>query len=223
MTDTPVLFERLRPRTDALADFGFTKRAGGYEWHGILPKTRLEITVWISRNGKVSAALRDTRSGGSYILHRVAGASGKFVGLVRKEYEETLARIAASCFEKDIFKSALAKQVIRYAREKYGDELEYLWKTFPDNAVLRRKDTGKWYAVLLVVSPPKLGLAGTQPTDILDIRAHPQEVQTLADGKHYFPGYHMNKQHWLTVRLDGGVPIGEIFSRIDDSYALAVK
>lgn len=223
MTDASVIFERLRPRPGALARFGFTESADGYEWRGLLPKTRLEITVRINRSGKVSAQLRDTHSNGIYILHRVENASGKFVGLVRREYEETLARVAASCFEKDIFKSALAKQVITYAREKYGDELEFLWKTFPDNAVLRRKDTGKWYAVLLVVSPLKLGLTDTRPAEILDIRVRPQEAQTLTDGKRYFPGYHMNKEHWLTVRLDGSVPAAEIFKRVDDSYALALK
>ena len=30
--------------------------------------------------------------------------------------------------------------IIKYVRESYGDELEFLWKKFPDNAVWRRKD-----------------------------------------------------------------------------------
>lgn len=217
------MFERLRPRPGALVGFGFTEGLDGYEWRGLLPKTRLEITVRVSRTGAVSAELHDTHSGGIYVLHRVENASGKFVGLVRREYEEILTRIAAACFEKDIFKSALAKQITAYAREKYGDELEFLWKIFPDNAVLRRKDTGKWYAALLVVSPLKLGLSDTRPTDILDIRSSPSEIETLVDGKRYFPGYHMNKKHWLTVRLDGSVCADEILRRVDDSYALAVK
>lgn len=37
------------------------------------------------------------------------------------------------------------------------------------------------------------------------------------------PGYHMNKKHWNTVALDGSMPDEEIFSMIDDSYALVVK
>ncbi|MDE7400427.1 MAG: MmcQ/YjbR family DNA-binding protein, partial [Clostridia bacterium] len=35
--------------------------------------------------------------------------------------------------------------------------------------------------------------------------------------------YHMNKKHWLTIPLDGTVPIGEICSRLDQSYILAKK
>jgi len=34
------------------------------------------------------------------------------------------------------------------------------------------------------------------------------------------PGYHMNKEHWNTVILDGTVPDSEILSWIDESYSL---
>lgn len=37
------------------------------------------------------------------------------------------------------------------------------------------------------------------------------------------PGYHMNKQHWNTVLLDGTVPRGELERMIDHSFALVVK
>ncbi|HEX9926704.1 MAG TPA: MmcQ/YjbR family DNA-binding protein [Anaerolineae bacterium] len=37
------------------------------------------------------------------------------------------------------------------------------------------------------------------------------------------PGYHMNKKHWNTIRLDGTVPAAEIWSLIDLSYDLVVK
>jgi predicted DNA-binding protein (MmcQ/YjbR family) len=37
------------------------------------------------------------------------------------------------------------------------------------------------------------------------------------------PGYHMNKQHWNTIILDGSVSEDEIASMIDDSYHLVVQ
>jgi predicted DNA-binding protein (MmcQ/YjbR family) len=37
------------------------------------------------------------------------------------------------------------------------------------------------------------------------------------------PAYHMNKQHWNTVILDGTLPDEELVSMIDDSYDLVVK
>lgn len=34
------------------------------------------------------------------------------------------------------------------------------------------------------------------------------------------PGYHMNKRHWNTVVLDGGVPDDVVVQMLDDSYRL---
>ncbi|MCX7771495.1 MAG: MmcQ/YjbR family DNA-binding protein [Clostridia bacterium] len=37
------------------------------------------------------------------------------------------------------------------------------------------------------------------------------------------PGYHLNKQHWNTVRLDGTVPDAQILWMIDHSYEMVTK
>lgn len=37
------------------------------------------------------------------------------------------------------------------------------------------------------------------------------------------PGYHMNKQHWNTVTLDGSIVEAKIVSMIEDSYQLVVQ
>lgn len=37
------------------------------------------------------------------------------------------------------------------------------------------------------------------------------------------PGYHMNKKHWNTVRIDGSVPDNVLCSWIDHSYDLVLK
>ncbi len=37
------------------------------------------------------------------------------------------------------------------------------------------------------------------------------------------PGYHMNKEHWNTIVLDGSVPDAEIMAWIDESYDLVVS
>jgi predicted DNA-binding protein (MmcQ/YjbR family) len=37
------------------------------------------------------------------------------------------------------------------------------------------------------------------------------------------PGYHMNKKHWNTVEIEGGIPDGEIRRMIDHSFDLVAK
>lgn len=37
------------------------------------------------------------------------------------------------------------------------------------------------------------------------------------------PGYHLNKNHWNTVLIDGTIPELELFTMIDHSYELVFK
>jgi len=134
-----------------------------------------------------------------------------------------LAAVAKACTEPDVFKSEEARRIIAYVREKYRSELEFLWKRFSDNAILRRQDTAKWYAALLILPKIKLGLNEPGLVEIIDLRSKPENIVALVDGKKYFPGYHMNKKHWFAICLDGSVPVEEIFARIDESFTLAVK
>lgn len=171
----------------------------------------------------VLEAITDNSSGEEYVLHRVTGAAGTFVGRVKSEYEAVLEGIAAKCFDPDVFKSEQAKAVIAYMGDTYGDEPEFLWQKFPDNAVVRRKDNRKWYAAILTVSRRKLGSDSDALVEILDLRIKPEELEHTIDNIKYFPGYHMNKKHWYTICLDGSVSIEEIDRRIDESYFLAKK
>ncbi|MDE5604736.1 MAG: MmcQ/YjbR family DNA-binding protein [Eubacterium sp.] len=164
----------------------------------------------------------DTGLNEPYTLHLASGAVGEFVGTIRAEYENILTDIADKCFEPDVFKTDIAKEIIAYVRNTYGDELEYLWKKFPDNAVVRRSDNKKWYAAILTVSRSKLGFESDEIVEVIDLRMKPEEVEKI-DKVKILPGYHMNKKHWITVVLDGSVSLDEIFTLIDESYVLAKK
>lgn len=121
------------------------------------------------------------------------------------------------------FDGVETNKVLKYVKEKYGTEPEFLWAKFPGNAVLRHKNTLKWYGVLLNIPKQKLGLVDDGNVDILDLKCEPILIGSLIDGKRYFPGYHMNKEHWITILLDGSVLSDEIFSLIDLSYTVTKK
>nr|WP_281548610.1 MmcQ/YjbR family DNA-binding protein [Alistipes onderdonkii] len=123
----------------------------------------------------------------------------------------------------EIFRCEETLRTIRHIRAAWGDEPEFLWERFPENAVFRRHDNAKWYAAILTVQSDKLGFPEAERMEILDIRADAETMARLLDFEHYFPGYHMNKRTWLTVRLDGSVPFGEIAPLIARSYELAGK
>lgn len=217
-----LLFQKKTPHTEKLLAYGFVREADGFRYDTDIAQGQFVLTVAVSGGG-VKTRVMDKDSGEEYVLHRAPGAAGAFVGMVREDYERVLADISEKCFEPDIFKQEQTKRLIAYVREKYGDELEYLWEKFSDNAVWRRRDTKKWYAALLTVSRRKLGQDSDELLEIIDLRMKPEALAALVDGVRYFPGYHMNKKHWVTICLDGSVPLEEICARLDESYGLAVK
>ena len=217
------IFRNKRLISASLEPYGFTAADDKFTFAADLPRSGLALAVTITPQGEVSAEIIDPATGEPYILHLNENAAGSFVGIVREEYREALADIAARCFKPDIFKSPQTKQIIGYACRRYGDEPEFLWKKFTDNAVLRRKDTGKWYAAILTTSRRKLGLDSDEIVEILDFRCPPDELDALVDGKLYFRGWHMNKKNWCTIVLDGSVSDEEICRKIDTSYLLADK
>lgn len=217
------IFKNRKLNVKKLLSFGFEEFDNGYVYNRDLVGGQMKLTVTVSQDEKIYTEVTDNSNGEEYVLHRVPSASGSFVGQVKTEYDAILEEISVKCFEPDVFKSEQAKAIIAYVHDTYGDDLEYLWQKFPDNAVVRRKDNQKWYAAILTVSRRKLGFDSDEKVEILDLRMKTDDIEKKIDGIKYLPGYHMNKKHWISVCLDATLPFKEICMRIDESYNLAVK
>ncbi|MFZ6050585.1 MmcQ/YjbR family DNA-binding protein [Halocola ammonii] len=67
-------------------------------------------------------------------------------------------------------------------------------------------------------------LAGLEPFDYINLKCDPEKALELrAEFEGIRPGYHMNKEHWNSVYVDGTVPENLIIELIDLSYALVAK
>ena len=88
-------------------------------------------------------------------------------------------------------------------------------ETFPfdaDNSVF--KVGGKIFAIAPLKRKPLRVSLKCDPPLALGLRAaHPEII----------PGYHLNKQHWNTVMLDGNLPDEMVVQMIEDSYDLVVS
>lgn len=217
------IFKNKIANFEKLSAFGFVERNGVYTYAVDIVDKQFKLTINISADGKVETKLTDIDSDDEYILHLTTNAEGAFVGKVRTDYQNVLQDIADKCFDNNVFKSEYAHKIIGYMKEKYQDELEFLWPSSPNNAICRRKDNKKWYAAVLTVAENKLGLKGEREIEIIDLRTNPATIEADIDGAKIFSGYHMNKKHWITICLDGSVSAEEIYERIDASYILAKK
>ncbi len=118
-------------------------------------------------------------------------------------------------------RKSLRDDIIKFAAESYGTSPEYLWRRYPGYAVLRRADNKKWYGIVMDVPRKRLGLSGEGSIDILDIKCGPVLGTSLRMDEGFLPAYHMRRDGWVTVLLDGTVEKETVFSLLEISFELA--
>ena len=204
-----------------LKEFGFKLKDNSYYYHTFLLKNQFKMTVKINLDNSIFTEIIDTETNEPYVLHLLEMKRSGYSEKVYKTYSQILEKIQKECFEDEIFKANYTKEIVAYIKNKYRDELEFLWKKSPKNAVVRRKSSKKWYALILTLSKRKLNLNSDEAVEIINLHNNPEEIEKLIDYKKYFLAYHMNKKHWCTICLDGTVELKEIYKLIDVSYELA--
>ena len=116
-------------------------------------------------------------------------------------------------------KLTVCEKVCGYIKRKYGSEPEYLWRRFPNYAVFRHEDNRKWYGIIMDVPRRNLGLLGEDRVFILNVKLDDLFLaDTLVQQNGYFRGYHISRGNWISILLDGTVPVKEIQNLIDVSF-----
>ena len=204
-----------------LEKFGFKLINKSYYYYTSLLKNQFKMSVKINLDNSIFTEIIDTETTEPYVLHLLEIKRSGYSEKVYKVYSQILEKIQKECFEDEIFKANYTKEIVAYIKNKYRDELEFLWEKSPKNAVVRRKSSKKWYAVILTVSKRKLNLDSDEIIEVINLHNRVEEIEKLIDNKKYFPAYHMNKKHWCTICLDGTVELKEIYKLMDVSYELA--
>jgi len=204
-----------------LKSYGFRLKSGVYLYETDIMNSDFHLTVEADKSGEISTKLVDNQTKEEYLLHKNENLTGSFIGQVREEYEQILNDISEKCFSFEAFKTKTAKEIISYIKQKYSDELEFLWDNTPDCAIARRKDNKKWYLIIMTVKKDRLGFKTDEIVEVMNLTASKDEVPKIIDHKTFFPAYHMNKQSWYSVLLENVKESGEIFALIDKSYLKA--
>lgn len=149
MFDEIIKRKKLIP--EKLLACGFEKIGEFFQYFTEIRNGEFTLMIQIGMDGTIDTNLVENETGEAYILYKT-GASGTYVGEIRTAIEEVMYDIVRQCYETSIFKTEQSQMIINFVREQYGDELEFLWEKFPDNAVWRRKDNKKWYGAILTVA-----------------------------------------------------------------------
>ncbi len=216
------LFARRRMLPQKLKAHGFTETDEGYRRCVPLPGFDYLLTVTFDKTGNPHTILTDPDTGEEYILYKTV-AEGAYVGKIRQAISDYLQGVALQCFVPSLFTCPQTAWLLGYAQDALGSTPEFLWEKTPQNCILRRKDSQKWYAALLTLPRSKLIPGAQGMAEIVNFHALPDQIPHLLEMPGIYPGWHMNKRHWFTVILDGTLDNDTLRRLMQESYRLAAK
>lgn len=110
-----------------------------------------------------------------------------------------------------------------YCSQRFGTVPDAPWPETPENFTFKTARRNKWYALFMTIPYKSLGLVKAGKVDVLNIKLPPAKVTQLVDRQYFYPAYHMNKKHWLTVMLQKDADISLVQELLAESYQLVEK
>ena len=90
---------------------------------------------------------------------------------------------------------------LSYCLDVFGTAPDYPFDEDFETAVLRHKDTRKWYALVMRVSRRKFGFDSDETVEVVNLKLPTDMFGSFGSADGVYPAYHMNKLHWISVVL----------------------
>ena len=117
----------------------------------------------------------------------------------------------------------MRKIIENYINQNYDALQEYPWEDYPSYTTFKHIDNKKWFALIMTVPYEKLKIDKCGSADVVNVKTIPDMIGSLRKEEGILSAYHMNKEHWITILLDGTVPKQKICDLIDLSFELTSK
>ena len=115
------------------------------------------------------------------------------------------------------------QELIHYIFDTYSVEPDYPFPRDDVSCVFRHIDNRKWFGIAMAIPYRTLGINRKGNVAILNIKCSPVVIGPLRGKPGFRPAYHMNKDKWITVLLDGSAGQEEIISLLDMSYSMTAS
>ena len=115
------------------------------------------------------------------------------------------------------------QELATYLVDTYSVEGEHLFAKYPSFLVFRHNGNRKWFAVIMDIPRKNLGMPGNDEISVVNLKCDTRLIGSFRREQGIFPGWHMNKAHWLSVALDGTVADEKIRFLVDMSFELTKK
>lgn len=210
------VFNRYEVNLTKLKKYGFKLIDKSYVFNKEIIDN-FEAIITVDKKGIVTGKVIDLDLNEEYINIRNKSLNSGFVYQVREAYISILEDIRDKCFIRNRFIYPQTKRIFDYIKKQYKTNPEYLWKKYPDYAVFRNSNSGKWFGIVMNVSGTKIGLDKNE-YEVLDVKVDNNSLEELYKINGIVPAYHMNKDSWISIILNDVLDDEIIYSLIDYSY-----
>ena len=198
--------------------YGFSRTEAGLELKKELPGVGL-YAVFVIAGKSFEVNVFDADTDEEYLPFNVLDNITGFVTGIREQVEDLVQEIEEKC----LLNSNMKLRLMEYCERKFGTEPEAPWEDSPDAYTFKTAKRNKWYALFMTIPYKSLGLVAKGALDVVNIKLPPEKVLDLIDRVHFFPAYHMNKKHWITIVLDKEVDEPLVQQLLEESYGLVEK
>lgn len=115
------------------------------------------------------------------------------------------------------------KELEKYIFEKYGIKGDFPFEDSDTAMVFRHGDNKKWFALVMRIPISKLGVLENRQVNVVNLKIVEEVLDMVWQEDGIFPAYHMNKNHWISVLLDGSVDSETVKTLVDASFNATAK
>lgn len=112
------------------------------------------------------------------------------------------------------------QELTDYIFDAFSVEPDYPFPRDDVTCVFRHTDNRKWFGIMMRIPYRPLGMNRDGETDIVNIKCDPVLMGSLRGKPGFRPAYHMNKDKWITILLDGSAGREEITALVDMSFRM---
>ena len=110
------------------------------------------------------------------------------------------------------------QELIDFIFDEYSVEADYPFRMDDVTCVFRHIDNRKWFGIAMVIPYRTIGISRAGAVDILNVKCDPIMMGSLRGKPGFCPAYHMNKDKWITILLDGSAEKEDITVLLAMSY-----
>lgn len=213
------IFQKAKVNKEKLIEYGFIKKDDNYYYSKKIMNGDFKVDIIINEK-EINSKVFDLSFNEEYTNFKIEKETGSFVNSIRDEYKNILIDIREKCFESRQFVTDQACRIADSIKIKYNVDPEFAWEKFQTDAIFKNND--KWFGLIMNIDRRKLENKDGN-IDVINVKLSEQKIQKLLKKEGFYKAYHMNKEKWITIILDGTISDEEIMEYISESYLFTEK